>query len=93
MAKGVGSRIKEFLSKRGIVSHSGCGCEELARELDSIGVDEVERRVDEFAEKMQSSIRKWKRGGISKLIPTPPLIVIKNFLLWAIEEERRHSQS
>lgn len=93
MARGVGSRIKDFLTRRGIVPHDGCGCEELARELDEAGVDEVERRIDYFAEKMQNNVRKWKRGGIRTLIPTPPLIVIKQFLQWAIEEERLHSQS
>lgn len=89
MANKVGSRIKNLLISIGIVAHTGCGCEELAKELDDVGAEGVELRLEHYAQKMQNSIRKWKKGGVKNLIPTPPLITIRSLLQWAIDQERQ----
>lgn len=83
--RGVGTVIRESLHAFGI-SDNGCGCTTLANEMDSFGADRVEANLDVFVEKMQESIKRWRRGSL--LIPQPPSFVVKELISYAIKKSR-----
>jgi len=89
MRKGIGTVIKELLSAWGITSHYGCGCTDLAIEMDSVGTDVVELQLDEYTQKMSYSIRNWRlSSGIPFPILHPPMFLIKKLIQYAIKKSR-----
>lgn len=86
MTKGVGTIISETLETFGI-SKSGCGCSDLANELNKLSPEEIETNLDNFVVKFRSSISKWRKNN-TKLVPAPPDFVLRRFLLYAISKSR-----
>lgn len=86
-ASGVGTILKKILASWGIHSHSGCGCTDLANELDSLPVEEIVQRIDEYTEKMCASIEKWRGKNLKTyFLPQPPSMVVKEFILYACKK-------
>jgi len=82
---GPGTEIKRVLESFGITAHSGCGCTELASEMDRIGVDKLEKEIDRYSKAMHESVKRW-RGD--RPIPTPPLSIIKLLITYGIRRSR-----
>jgi hypothetical protein len=76
-----GTRIKRVLARFGIRPNMGCGCTALANKMDEVGSAKVLEELDSYADEMYESIKKWRRGR--EVIPQPPLIVVRNFIVWA----------
>lgn len=83
-----GTAIKQVLACWGITERSGCGCTDLANEMDRDGPDRVEQRLEDYyIPKMNDSIKKW-RGKIK--VPTfqPPEIAIRKLIQYGISKAR-----
>ena len=78
-----GTRIQQALIQLFRISgFAGCGCDELAREMNEVGPEKIKANLDYYVERMFKSIKKWRTMKKTP-IPQPPKIVIKSFILWA----------
>jgi len=85
-----GTIIQFYLKARSIKPVPGCSCYTLADEMDNVGPDSVEAAIDDWTDKMVSSIRQWRKlasGGWIKFIQ-PPRVVVRNLILWACVQSR-----
>lgn len=83
----VGTRIKLTLESYGISPHSGCGCIALANEMDTHSVYDISDNLDVWALKLYNSIVQWRSGGLRRLIPQPPMTIVRELLKYAIKKE------
>lgn len=84
---GVGSEIKRTLAIFHIYANEGCSCTALSDEMDKMGIDYVEKYLDNYVIKMRESIKKWRKENGSYL-PTPPDSIIKKLIEYAISKAR-----
>lgn len=85
MRRGVGTIIKETLAAWHITSHSGCLCNDLAKEMDIIPVQRLQERLEQYTDKMYESIKLW-RTTVWISIPQPPKLVIRELIEYAIRK-------
>lgn len=80
-----GDALEQDLNRWGIKQrpHEGCGCKKLQTLMNNLGPNGCLRRLDELVTRMRASIEEWKEG--SRLIPTPPNLLIKLFIKRAID--------
>lgn len=91
MARGPGTIIKQTLAAFFIRSHSGCGCTELAAEMDQLGPDRVLEQLDTYTNKMYDSVLNWRKES-SIPVPQPPHEVVRKFIEYACDKSRKESQ-
>jgi len=77
-----GTNIRRVLHLFGINPNEGCGCEALATKMDEVGNKEVLNKLDKYTDDMLVSIKEWRKENNS-VIPTPPRLVVKEFIVWA----------
>lgn len=77
--RGPGTIIRQTLAAWGITEHSGCGCTDIANEMDKDGPDNTEIKLEYYVQKMNNSIVNWKASGnvVQQNIPTPEFAVRK----------------
>lgn len=83
-----GTAIKEVLKAWGITEHSGCGCTDLANEMDRDGSDKVALRLDDYyVPEMYKSVERWR--GVNRILtPQPPMIAVKLLIEYGIKKSR-----
>jgi len=69
----VGTTIKQLLDQCGVERKSGdCGlCSKTEQELNALSVEEIQSRIDHFANEIESNFTQWRRG--LKLLDYPKL--------------------
>lgn len=91
MPKGPGTILRETLRLFGITDN-GCGCTELANEMDSVGPVVVQEKFEEYVQKMKESIKRWRRNtGLP--IPPPPEITVRKLLQFALSKSLEIDQN
>lgn len=85
--RGPGSVIRETLEAWRIKSHAGCGCTELAYEMDQVGANVVEEKITEYTQRMYDSIKIWRRDCRFP-VPQPPFFVIQELIEYGIKTSR-----
>lgn len=88
---GPGTQIKKVLAAWGITDKQGCGCTQLANEMDLEGADKIESNITSWVTKVSDSIKKWR--GIARQesgvpIPQPPELAIKLLIQYGIKKSR-----
>jgi hypothetical protein len=58
--KGVGTVITEFTGSIGIKSHQGCDCKSLAKRMNVVGIETIEKEFEQYVDMLSMSIRKWR---------------------------------
>jgi hypothetical protein len=85
--KGVGSIIRETLQTF-YIQDKGCGgCKALADEMDAVGPDVVEAKLEHYVKEMGESIKSWRKLTGTP-IPVPPALVCRQFILYAVGKSR-----
>ena len=77
-----GTNIRTVLHLFGINPNEGCGCEALATKMDEAGSEKVLDEIEQYTDDMVNSIKEWRKENNS-VIPTPPRVVVKEFITWA----------
>lgn len=86
---GPGTIIKKTLAAWGITDKPGCGCNDLAIEMNQDGPDIVEQRLEDYyIPQMSESIKKW-RGIVKSNMPQPPVMVIRKLINYGIEKSKQ----
>lgn len=89
MARGVGTIVTELLSSVGLSRH-GCGCTDLANKWNRMGPDAIEEDLDNQVLAFKESIKKWRQNN-TRLVPTPPNLVLRSLLIYAVGKSREES--
>ena len=88
-----GTIIKETLLAWWIKAYGGCGCEDLAIEMDSVGPYTVLEKLDEYTDRMSVSISNWRAERLrTRIVPQPPREVVYDFIKWAANKSIAESQ-
>jgi len=93
MIRGTGTIIRETLAAWKITAHSGCGCTEIAAEMDAVGADVVEQNLDHYVDRMYESVKLWRSSGntLQQVLPLPPKVLVKELIQYAITKHREEA--
>ena len=83
MAYATGTIIKNSVEFFGIRTHEGCGCTELANEMNQYHPELILGNPEPWVLKMQESIKKWKGRWP---IPSPPDSVVRSLITFAAKK-------
>lgn len=76
-----------------ITDHTGCGCTDLANEMDLVGVDAVEKNFQHYVNKMYEGIVNWKAtgGSVERKIPLPDIKLVAGLIDYGIKKSREEA--
>lgn len=84
---GPGYELKRLLSRLGMASDAGCGCDQRAAQMDAWGCDECEKRLDEIVGWLEEEHRK-RSAARETILPWSKLLAT-NIVKLAIRRARR----
>ena len=89
---GPGTLIARFLSSKGIKPRPGCGCYELAAQMDTAGPEAILTDLDGWADEMYASVMDWRKaqGGVWVAAPNPPRWAVRSLIEWACHKALAH---
>lgn len=86
--RGIGTIIRDVTEAWKIKGYSSCAaCKNLARELDNAGLSNVETNWNYWLIRLNDSIKEW-RNERSFPIPQPPMFIVEQLLLYAVQTHR-----
>ena len=85
-----GTVLKNYFASRGIKTHAGCKCNNIASRMDRLGPDGCMKHLRPIATAMRVSAKTWKQeaNGIWKAFPIPPLAYFEHLVKWAANKSR-----
>ena len=87
-----GDALERFFNKWGIKQKAEtCNCRKVQNRMNALGPEGCTRHLEKLVHDVRASIIEWKEG--SRIIPTPPNLLIKLVIQKAIRESLRTLQT